>query len=24
LRHWTEGATYIRQSGHHVRPWLTF
>ena len=24
LRHWTEGATYIRQGGHHVGHWLTF
>jgi len=24
LRHWTEGATYIRQSGHHVGHWPTF
>jgi len=24
LRHWTEGATYIRQGGHHVRHWPTF
>jgi len=21
LRHWTEGATYIRQGGHHVGHW---
>jgi len=21
LRRWTEGATYIRQGGHHVRHW---
>jgi len=24
FRHWTEGATYIRQGGHHVGHWLTF
>ena len=24
LRPWTEGATYIRQGGHHVGHWLTF
>jgi len=24
LRRWTEGATYIRQGGHHVGHWLTF
>jgi len=24
LRHWTEGATYIRQGSHHVGHWLTF
>jgi len=24
LRHWTEGATYIRQGGHHVGNWPTF
>jgi len=24
LRRWTEGATYIRQSGHHVGHWRTF
>jgi len=24
LRHWTEGATYIRRDGHHVRHWPTF
>jgi len=24
LRHWTEGATYIRQDGHHVGHWPTF
>jgi len=24
LRHWTEGATYIRQGGHHVGYWPTF
>ena len=24
LRRWTEGATYIRQGGHHVRHWPTF
>jgi len=24
LRRWTEGATYIRQSGHHVGHWPTF
>jgi len=24
LRHWTEGATYVRQGGHHVGHWLTF
>jgi len=24
LRRWTEGATYIRQDGHHVRHWPTF
>jgi len=24
LRHWTEGATYIRQGGHHIGQWLTF
>jgi len=24
LRHWTEGASYIRQSGHHVGHWPTF
>jgi len=24
LRHWTEGATYIRQGGHHVGHWPTF
>jgi len=24
LRRWTEGATYIRQGGHHVGPWPTF
>jgi len=24
LQHWTEGATYIRQDGHHVRHWPTF
>jgi len=24
LRRWTEGATYIRQSGHHVWHWHTF
>ena len=23
LRHWTEGATYIRQGGHHVGHWPT-
>ena len=24
LRRWTEGATYIRKGGHHVRHWPTF
>jgi len=24
LRHWTEGATYIRQGGHHAGHWPTF
>jgi len=24
LRSWTEGATYIRQRGHHVGHWPTF
>jgi len=24
LLHWTEGATYIRQGGHHVWHWPTF
>jgi len=24
LRHWTEGATYIRQGGHHTGHWPTF
>jgi len=24
LRHWTEGATYIRQGGQHVGHWPTF
>jgi len=24
LRRWTEGATYIRQGGHHVGQWPTF
>jgi len=24
LRHWTEGATYIRQGGHHVGPHSSF
>ena len=24
LRRWTEGATYIRQGGHHVGQWSTF
>jgi len=24
LRHWTEGATYIRRGGHHVGHWPTF
>jgi len=24
LWHWTEGATYIRQGGHHVGHWPTF
>jgi len=24
LRHWTAGATYIRQGGHHVGHWPTF
>jgi len=24
LRRWTDGATYIRQSGHHVGHWPTF
>ena len=24
LQHWTEGATYIRQGGHHVGHWPTF
>jgi len=24
LRHWTEGATYIRQGSHHVGHWPTF
>ena len=24
LRHWTEGATYIRQGGHHIGHWPTF
>jgi len=24
LQHWTEGATYIRQGGHHVEHWPTF
>jgi len=24
LLHWTEGATYIRQCGHHVGHWPTF
>jgi len=24
LRHWTEGATCIRQGGHHVGHWPTF
>jgi len=24
LLRWTEGATYIRQSGHHIGHWPTF
>jgi len=24
LRHWTEGATYIRQGDHHIGYWPTF
>jgi len=24
LRRWTQGATYIRQGGHHVWHWPTF
>jgi len=24
LRHWTQGATYIRQGGHHLWHWPTF
>jgi len=24
LRHWTEGATYIRQGNHHVGHWPTY
>jgi len=24
LRHWTEGATYIRHGDHHVGHWPTF
>jgi len=24
VRRWTEGATYIRQGGHHVGHWPTF
>jgi len=24
MRRWTEGATYIRQGGHHVGHWPTF
>jgi len=24
LQHWTEGATYVRQGGHHVGHWPTF
>jgi len=24
LRHWTEGATYIRQGDHHIGHWPTF
>jgi len=24
LQHWTDGATYIRQGGHHVGHWPTF
>jgi len=24
LQRWTEGATYVRQGGHHVWHWLTF
>jgi len=24
LRRWTEGATYVRQGGHHVGHWPTF
>jgi len=24
LRHWTEGATYVRQGSHHVGHWPTF
>ena len=24
LRHWTEGATYVRQGDHHVGHWPTF
>ena len=24
LRHWAEGATHVRQGGHHVGHWLTF
>jgi len=24
LRRWTEGATYIRQGGHHAEHWPTF
>jgi len=24
LRHWTEGATYVWQGGHHVGHWPTF
>jgi len=24
LRRWTEGASYIRQGGHHVGQWSTF
>jgi len=24
LQRWTEGATYVRQGGHHVGHWPTF